>query len=78
MSTMPLKTRNQASTTEITSRVRPGQTKAMIPAMIDRAPPSRYSQPQLSTRPAARIWLTPVMMKVTPANTARASRLPTL
>ena len=53
MSTIPLKTRNQASTTEMTSSVRPGQTKAMIPAMIERAPPIRYSQRQPRLGPAS-------------------------
>jgi hypothetical protein len=51
----------------------------MIPAMIDRAPPTRKSQRQPpSTRPKDRSWLIPVMMKVTPAKMARTSRLPAL
>jgi len=78
MSMIPLKTRNQARITASTSRVRPGQTKATIPARIDRIPPTRYSQRQLSARLALMIWVMPVMMKVTPAKMARASRLPTL
>jgi len=77
-STMPLKTRNQLRIPASTSSVRPGQTKAMIPAMIESAPPTRYSQRQLSTRPAVITWVMPVMRKVTPAKTASASRLPTL
>jgi hypothetical protein len=41
-------------------------------------PPIRYSQRQSRTRVADMTWVTPVRMKVTPAKTARASRLPTL
>src|SRR5919108_29800 len=52
-----------------TGTVRSGQAKSRIPATIDRTPPTTQSQP--SARLAARSWVTPVMMKVTPKNTAR-------
>jgi hypothetical protein len=46
--------------------------------MIDRTPPTTHCQRQLSARPAVITWVIPVPMKVTPASTAKASRLPTL